>query len=136
MQVEYDLSDRVVLVTGAGGALGSSVAAAFDDAGATVCAADILDPDDEDLLLDPDRVHYYQGDFTDEADAERVVGAVVDDHGGLDHLANIAGTWRGGTPIDETDVVIAPTALVNGLPVVTRNLEHFERIDDLAVRSY
>jgi len=104
MQVEYDLSDRVVLVTGAGGALGSSVAAAFDDAGATVCAADILDPDDEDLLLDPDRVHYYQGDFTDEADAERVVGAVVDDHGGLDHLANIAGTWRGGTPIDETDV--------------------------------
>jgi len=41
-----------------------------------------------------------------------------------------------GQPIDETDVVIAATALVNGLPVVTRNLEHFERIDDLAVRSY
>lgn len=41
-----------------------------------------------------------------------------------------------GQPIDETDVMIASTALVNGLPVVTRNLDHFERIDDLEVRSY
>ena len=104
MPVEFDFSNRVVLVTGAGGALGSSVAASFDEAGATVCAADILAPDDEDLQLNPDRVHYYQGDFTDEGDVRETVAAVVDDHGGLDHLANIAGTWRGGTPIEETDV--------------------------------
>lgn len=41
-----------------------------------------------------------------------------------------------GTPIDETDVMIAATALVEDRPVVTRNLDHFERIAGLAVRSY
>ncbi|WP_049926600.1 type II toxin-antitoxin system VapC family toxin [Halopiger goleimassiliensis] len=41
-----------------------------------------------------------------------------------------------GEPIDETDVVIAATALVHEYPVVTRNVDHFERIDSLTVRSY
>lgn len=40
------------------------------------------------------------------------------------------------TDIDETDVIIAATGLVHGHPVVTRNVAHFERIDDLAVVSY
>ena len=31
------------------------------------------------------------------------VEAVVDEHGRLDYLLNIAGTWRGGTPIHEAD---------------------------------
>ncbi|MFB6172066.1 MAG: SDR family NAD(P)-dependent oxidoreductase [Haloarculaceae archaeon] len=104
MPVEFDFTDSVVLVTGAGGALGSSVVDAFSDAGATVCAADVLAPDDEGLLVDPERVHYYQCDFTDEAAVRDAVDAVVSDHGGLDHLSTVAGTWRGGTPIEETDV--------------------------------
>ncbi|MFB6102547.1 MAG: SDR family oxidoreductase [Haloplanus sp.] len=103
MSVSFDFSDRVVLVTGASGALGSAVAAAFDDAGATVCGTDLVAPTDEDALVDPATLNYYPGDFTDEADVSRVVDAVIDDHGRLDHLCNIAGTWRGGTPIDETD---------------------------------
>lgn len=41
-----------------------------------------------------------------------------------------------GEPIDETDVMIAATALVHDYPVVTRNVDHFDRIDGLAVRSY
>lgn len=41
-----------------------------------------------------------------------------------------------GEPIDETDVVIAATAIVNDYPVVTRNVDHFDRIDDLEVVSY
>ncbi|WP_251343316.1 SDR family NAD(P)-dependent oxidoreductase [Haloplanus halophilus] len=103
MSVSFDFGDRVVLVTGACGALGSAIARAFDDAGATVCGADVLDPEDEDALVDPAVLDYYRGDFTDEDDVERVIEAVVDDHGGLDHLCNVAGTWRGGTPIHETD---------------------------------
>jgi NAD(P)-dependent dehydrogenase (short-subunit alcohol dehydrogenase family) len=103
MPVEFDFGDSVVLVTGAGGSLGSAVVAAFDDAGAQVCAADVLDPDSDDLALDPDRVPYYQGDFTDEADVAAVIDDVVDDHGGLDALCNVAGTWRGGDPLHETD---------------------------------
>jgi NAD(P)-dependent dehydrogenase (short-subunit alcohol dehydrogenase family) len=104
MGVTFDFEDDVVLVTGASGALGSAIAEAFDDAGATVCGADIVAPDDEDALVDPGAIDYYEADFTDEAQVAETVEAVVDDHGGLDGLCNIAGTWRGGDPLHETDV--------------------------------
>ena len=104
MSTSFDFADRVVLVTGVSGALGSAIATAFDDAGATVCGADIVAPDDEDSLVDPDVVDYHRGDFTDEDDVASVVEAVVEDHDRLDHLCNVAGTWRGGDPIHETDV--------------------------------
>jgi len=103
MSAEFDFSDDVVLVTGAGGALGSAVCARFAAAGATVCGADVVTPDSEDFLLDPDLVDFYQGDFTDEAQVADVIERVVDAHGGLDALVNVAGTWRGGTPVAETD---------------------------------
>jgi len=104
MAVDFDFDGAVVLVTGVGGALGSAVAHAFDEAGATVCGADIVAPESEDFLLDePDRIEFYQGDFTDESDVAGVIDAIVDDHGRLDYLCNIAGTWRGGDPIHETD---------------------------------
>ncbi|MCO8243847.1 SDR family oxidoreductase [Haladaptatus sp. AB643] len=103
MDVSFDFSGDVVLVTGASGALGSAVCAAFADAGATVCATDVVEPD-EDSPLDGERVDFYEADFTDESAVETVVSDVVDDHGGLDALINIAGTWKGGSPIEETDV--------------------------------
>ncbi len=105
MAVEFDFSGDVVLVTGVGGALGSAVADAFLDAGATVCGGDLVSADSEDFLLDdPGRIDFYQGDFTDETRVEEIVDEIVDTHGSLDVLANIAGTWRGGDPIEETDV--------------------------------
>ncbi|QLH79192.1 SDR family oxidoreductase [Halosimplex rubrum] len=105
MSVDFDFGDSVVLVTGAAGTLGSAVCEAFADAGATVCGADVVGPDSEDFALDTDRdrVDFYQGDFTDEAAVADTLSTVVDDHGGLDALCNVAGTWRGGTPIDETE---------------------------------
>lgn len=104
MAVDFDFGGQVVLVTGASGALGSAVADAFRAAGATVAATDIVEPESDDAQLDrTGDVHFYQGDFTDEGDVERVVEAVCADHGRLDALANVAGTWRGGTPIDETE---------------------------------
>lgn len=106
MPATFDYENRVALVTGACGALGSAVVAAFHDAGATVAAADLVDVESEDSLLDiapDDDVHFYQGDFTDEAEVAETVEAVVDDHGRLDCLLNIAGTWRGGDPLHETD---------------------------------
>lgn len=104
MSASFDFEGRVVLVTGACGALGSAVCEAFSDAGATVCATDVVDVGSEDSLLDPDRVEFYGGDLTDEDDAKRVVGEVADDHGRLDALCNVAGTWKGGQPIDETSL--------------------------------
>ena len=100
---EFDFAETVTIVTGASGALGSAVVERFTRAGSTVCAVDVIEPDDEGALLDPDAVsHFYQADLTDESDVERVVAEVVDDHGRIDHLCNVAGTWRGGQPIEET----------------------------------
>jgi NAD(P)-dependent dehydrogenase (short-subunit alcohol dehydrogenase family) len=103
MHAEFDFDGDVVLVTGASGALGSAVCRAFDDAGATVCGTDVVEPG-EDTELDRGEVSFYRGDLTDEAQAEQVVSGVVEAHGGLDALCNVAGMWQGGDPIDETDV--------------------------------
>jgi NAD(P)-dependent dehydrogenase (short-subunit alcohol dehydrogenase family) len=104
MSAEFDFSGDVVLVTGVGGALGSAIAEAYLQAGATVCGADLVSPDDDDFLLeDPERIDFYQGDFTDEDTVESTIDEIVDSHGGLDYLANVAGTWRGGNPIHETE---------------------------------
>ena len=104
MEASYDYEESVVLVTGVSGALGSAVAEVFDAAGATVCGADIVAPDDEDALVDPETVEFYETDATDESSVEETVGAILDEHGRLDALCNVAGTWRGGDPIHETDV--------------------------------
>ncbi len=105
MAVEFDFTGDVTLVTGACGALGSAVTTAFADAGATVAAADIVPIDDENSQLDShDNVQFYQGDFTDESVVADTVEQVVADHGRLDQLANVAGTWRGGDPVHETDL--------------------------------
>ena len=104
MSDKFNFDGEVALVTGVGGALGSAVANAFLEAGATVCGSDIIEPNTEDFLLsEPERVDFHRADFSDEADVAETVGAVVDEHGRLDYLLNIAGTWRGGTPIHETD---------------------------------
>ncbi|QLG61577.1 SDR family oxidoreductase [Halorarum salinum] len=104
MHAEFDFTDRVALVTGGCGALGSAVAEAFADAGADVVACDVVDVDDEDSQLDPgENIAFHRADLTDEAEVEAAVGQVVDEHGRLDCLLNIAGTWRGGNPVHETD---------------------------------
>jgi len=47
-----------------------------------------------------------------------------------------AGLVSEGEAIDETDVMIAATALVDDRPVVTRNADHFERVEGLDVVTY
>ncbi|QWC20456.1 SDR family oxidoreductase [Halorubrum sp. 2020YC2] len=104
MSVVFDFSDQVAVVTGSCGALGSAVAAAFADAGAAVAACDIVDIDSEDSLLESrENVAFYQADFTDEAVVAETIDQVVSDHGQIDCLVNVAGTWRGGDPVEETD---------------------------------
>jgi tRNA(fMet)-specific endonuclease VapC len=40
-----------------------------------------------------------------------------------------------GTPVDAIDLIIAATAISNGLPLLTENLRHFERVPGLIVRQ-
>jgi NAD(P)-dependent dehydrogenase (short-subunit alcohol dehydrogenase family) len=104
MTVEFDFRGDVALVTGASGALGSAVVEAFADAGATVAASDVVGPESEDAVLDPgENVHFYRADFTDEDAVATTVEQVLADHGRLDYLLNVAGTWRGGDHVEDTD---------------------------------
>jgi len=43
---------------------------------------------------------------------------------------------RRGTPISFADVVIAATSLHHGLTLVSRNVKHFGRIQNLKIRQY
>ena len=100
-----DFDGTVAVITGASGALGSATVDRFRALGATVCAVDVVPPSDDDASLEPgDATTFYQADLTDETAVEELIADVVDDHGRIDFLVNVAGTWRGGTPIEETDL--------------------------------
>lgn len=105
MHAEFDFSGDVVVVTGACGALGSAVCEAFHAAGATVVAIDVIDIESEDSLLEPaERIHFYEADLTDEPVVIETIEGVASEFGRIDALCNVAGTWRGGNPIEETDL--------------------------------
>jgi tRNA(fMet)-specific endonuclease VapC len=44
--------------------------------------------------------------------------------------------YRAGMLIGDADTLIAATALVHGLPLVTNNVDHFRRIERLSVASW
>lgn len=41
-----------------------------------------------------------------------------------------------GTPVDDGDVIIGATAAVVDEPVLTRNVEHFKRLDGIEIETY
>lgn len=104
MDATFDSEGRVAMVTGACGALGSAVCDAFRDAGASVVACDVVDAEREDSLLElREGIHFVEADFTDESAVEGAVDEAIAEFGRLDFLLNVAGTWRGGDPVHETD---------------------------------
>ena len=87
-----DLKQKVVLVTGAAGAIGGAVAAAIKRAGGTAIATDLAAGKGIDAALD----------VTAEADWQRVVAEVERKPGRLDGLVNAAGIAAVGS-IEKTD---------------------------------
>ena len=54
-----------------------------------------------------------------------------------DDAANIyADLRKTGQPIDDIDLLIAGTAIANGLVVITQNRKHFDRITELEVEDW
>lgn len=100
----FDFSGDIALVTGAAGALGTSVVETMQDANATIAAVDIVEEEEATEALDlREDDAYYRADLTDAAAVEATIERIIDDYGHLDILCNIAGTWRGGSPIHDTD---------------------------------
>jgi NAD(P)-dependent dehydrogenase (short-subunit alcohol dehydrogenase family) len=102
----FDFSGKVVLVTGAAGNLGASVARAFRAAGANLVLVDRADgrlaalfPD---LVNTPNHLLVNQVDLTDASAVAAMVNKALEQFGRIDVLVNAAGGWRGGTPVHET----------------------------------
>lgn len=94
-----DLTDTVVVVTGAGGGIGGATVGLALEAGARVVAGD-LRADGLDRLVDewgPDRLVTVLGDVRDEATATALVAAGVEAFGRVDSVvANAAVGFYGG----------------------------------------
>jgi len=102
----FDLTDRVVMVTGAAGNLGTAVARAFRAAGARLVLVD-RDPERlsrllPDLAGSADCCIAAPVDLTDEAAVKATVDEILGRFGRIDVLVNVAGGYRGGTPVHET----------------------------------
>lgn len=89
-----EFENRVVLVTGAAGALGRAVVEYFAERGATIAQLDVLEIGN---------AHYAATcDLTDADSCKAAVDAIVDKLGGIDVLANIAGGFTMGETVHET----------------------------------
>lgn len=103
----FSLDDEVVLVTGGGNGMGRVVAFVFAAAGADVAIADRLADNMERTEAElreafDVEVAAVEADVSDPAAVERMVESTVDELGGLDVLANIAGVST-FTPTKELD---------------------------------
>jgi 3(or 17)beta-hydroxysteroid dehydrogenase len=90
-----DLSGKIVLVTGAAGAIGGAVVAAIRSAGGTAIATDLAGRADIEISLD----------VTAEPDWQRVAGTLEQKHGRLDGLVNAAGIAAVGS-VEKTDFAL------------------------------
>jgi len=87
-----DLKEKIVLVTGAAGAVGAAVVRAVRSAGGVTIASDLAGRPDIDTALD----------VTAEADWQRITADLDSRHGRLDGLVNAAGIVALGS-VEKTD---------------------------------
>ena len=89
------LKDKIALVTGAGGCIGSAVVKRFSEEGATVILSDIKDEGCRKILKEIEaegrKGDIVLADVTKEDDIVALFSAVKERYGRLDILANIAG---------------------------------------------
>lgn len=99
------LQNKIVLITGATGGLGSAVTEAFLDAGAsaavTYTAEDKFRELESALNPLPGKLHGFAADMMKEASVEALVGQVVKTFGRIDALVNLVGGFMGGVPVTE-----------------------------------
>jgi NAD(P)-dependent dehydrogenase (short-subunit alcohol dehydrogenase family) len=95
MAADRELEDRVVVVTGAGGGIGSATARCLAAAGARLALVD-RDAGPLGEVAAETGGTAYAVDLRDEAAIDALVESVVADHGRLDGLVNIAGVFVGG----------------------------------------
>lgn len=98
-----NLSDKVILITGAARGLGEAFARAVVAQGGRVLISDILDEPGTALAaeLGPENAHYVHLDVTDPASWDEAVATAEEVFGALHGLVNNAGISASGTPVAE-----------------------------------
>lgn len=101
----YDYTGQTVVITGAAGALGSTVAELFFRAGANIALVDINFA----KLTHPRWKHaknvgLFETDLTDVNSVNNSVSQIIDRFGQIDCLANVAGGFKMGPMVHETPV--------------------------------
>ena len=103
-----ELHGRIVLITGATGALGSAVAREFANTQARLAltgrSEQKLGQLTAELGLATDHILTVAADVTQPGGVESLVQAVTERWGRPDALLNVVGGWSGGKPVIETDV--------------------------------
>jgi len=92
------LEGQVALITGGAGGMGRAISQVFQAAGARVVATDLAERED----LGPG-IQYRRYDVTSRADTDRVVDAVIAEHGKVDILVLCAGIIARTPLADSTD---------------------------------
>jgi NAD(P)-dependent dehydrogenase (short-subunit alcohol dehydrogenase family) len=100
MMMGESLKGQVAIVTGAGGALGTSVVISLLAEGATVAGVDRSGAKGE---SDNQPIHRYSASLTDPESVRRVIASVANDLGKIDILVHVMGAFAGGAPVAETD---------------------------------
>jgi len=94
------LKGQVAIVTGASGALGTSVVISLLAEGATVAG---IDRSGANAATGNQPIRRYAANLTDPQDGRHVIASIAAELGRIDILVHVMGGFAGGAPIAETD---------------------------------
>lgn len=92
-----ELSEKICVVTGGAGGIGSATVQRLAAEGATVVIADIPQMEERAKSLLSDKVSFLGADLTDEAARKSLLNSIKEKHGRIDVLVNNAGITRDKT---------------------------------------
>ncbi len=102
--IEVDLLGKVVVVTGAGGRLGSRLVHRFADQGATIAAIVRSEQQARDIPFPPNAEGWaFPADVTNEKMVETTFKQIVDQFGRIDVLIHAVGMWK-SNPMHDTSL--------------------------------
>lgn len=107
MNVTFDYSGKIALVTGAGSGIGRATALAFSQAGAHVVVADISVEGGNETVAMITKNHgtaeFVKVDVANELEVRELISGIVDRHGKLDFAHNNAGIEASVVPLLQLD---------------------------------